>query len=204
MTTTYPFFTATVSLVIILSLLLTITPIHAAPPSLPQDPIPDHHQQQQQQQPQQSSDVKLPFEVLHGPNGTLASRSSLSTQPVSKITGGTSATSTSFKYFASVSFHGYVSCAASFISRRHLLTAAHCFYPASSVDVSTTTIKFNSVSRDTGTEIRLLRFTIHPSYNPVSMNYDIAVLELERDANTADIQILTLDDGTINRVGQMA
>ncbi|CAL8248740.1 unnamed protein product [Lota lota] len=102
----------------------------------------------------------------------------------SRIVGGQNAELGEWPWQVSLHFmaRGHV-CGASIISDRWLLSAAHCFKTSSPENHLTANWKAFSGLQDqakqAGAAVRTLKSIItHPSYNPMTYDYDIAVLEL--------------------------
>ncbi|XP_067119435.1 trypsin V-B-like [Centruroides vittatus] len=104
-----------------------------------------------------------------------------------RIVGGEDADVESFRFVAEILYTGIPFCAAFIITDKHVLTAAHCFYK----DGSRITYKLNRMLLVIGDynvmkldEVKhhmrvIYEAHIHPNYDDVSVDNDIAVLKFE-------------------------
>ncbi|KPL53157.1 hypothetical protein ABB55_13805 [Prosthecomicrobium hirschii] len=104
-----------------------------------------------------------------------------------KIIGGTVAPSGKWPFIAAlvqssqpIDWNGQF-CGASIIASQWILTAAHCVYDltnAADVQVLVGTQTLSTTSTSNGTRYTVDAYTIHPSYDPDSQDYDVAVIHL--------------------------
>lgn len=103
--------------------------------------------------------------------------------PTERVIGGTLTqwqTPTGFhaKFFLS----GRFVCAGTLITRRHILTAAHCNINANS------SVRLGGLKLLEGLELPIGRVTAHPDYQPATSRSDLAVVELGRDVSDAQMK----------------
>ncbi|KAG5668748.1 hypothetical protein PVAND_016675 [Polypedilum vanderplanki] len=106
-----------------------------------------------------------------------------------KIVDGTKSSIEKYPYIVSLEKinNPYYRCAGSLISEKHVLTAAHCVY---GVSKSKITVRVNSTFYGKGGKvISLKKIKIHPRYDLITDDYDIAVLELSENVNIRPIRL---------------
>ncbi len=130
-----------------------------------------------------------------------------------KLIGGTEAKAGDWPWMAALvyasepeSFDGQF-CGGALIDESWILTAAHCVYnPAQKkwkapgeVDV---VLGVHDLHRDSGDRIEVKRIIGHPDYDPVSMDGDIALLELDSPSTAPAIELFTGNSGQL--IGSMS
>ncbi|KAJ0396733.1 hypothetical protein ATCC90586_002171 [Pythium insidiosum] len=109
------------------------------------------------------------------------------------IVGGTEVPFGAKKYVVGLrrSANGTSTCGGSLITKRHVLTAAHCT-GVTWVSVGT---HYGSGGRD-GEQIRVLKKIIHPNYTPSLGSWDFMILELVRSSKFDPVKINVADPAT--------
>nr|ATU82938.1 secreted S1 protease protein [Pristhesancus plagipennis] len=98
-----------------------------------------------------------------------------------RIIGGKQADAHEFPWIATLSLNGTFYCGASLITRRHLLTAAHCLYGKRFTDIN---VGLGEHDRGTKHEpgavkqLKLRRATMHEGFSLSKIQHDIAIIEL--------------------------
>ncbi|KAI9559336.1 hypothetical protein GHT06_016125 [Daphnia sinensis] len=114
-----------------------------------------------------------------------------------KIVNGVPAAAGEFPYMTLLHLNGYL-CGGSLIGPSHVLTAAHCLYGHTLAEVSLFNVYVNTLSVSgggTGAVARGVKnFIIHPSYNPNTMDNDVALLVL--NSPITNIALVTLPSDT--------
>lgn len=114
--------------------------------------------------------------------------------PIPKIIGGSLVEPGNWPFMAALSFkdvspiYGQF-CGASLIKSNWILTAAHCVAELGAEEVDVV-IGRNQLSLSSGEIIPVSEIVVHKYYNPVTFDFDIALLKLERDASVEAIQTL--------------
>jgi hypothetical protein len=122
-------------------------------------------------------------------------------EPISKITGGTNANIADFPWQVFYE-SGNFTCGGSIISGDWIITAAHCTEDDSGnlIPVSQMDIIVGANNPRSGTEggtYAVSRVVRHPGYNPVSMENDIALLQLKTAinyTNAAPVRLVSVLD----------
>ena len=96
-----------------------------------------------------------------------------------------------YPYFALMNGDGL--CGAVLISKRFVLTAAHCVGADNDFEIGISQI-------NDGTEYRYKRVFVHPNYNDANVNSDIAIYELEQDVPD-NLNYIRLEQSPVNIVG---
>uniref|UniRef100_A0A1Q3FTA7 trypsin n=1 Tax=Culex tarsalis TaxID=7177 RepID=A0A1Q3FTA7_CULTA len=103
-------------------------------------------------------------------NGSIASEN--------RIVGGVQISIAEAPYQVSLQFFKVHLCGGSIISKRWIMTAAHCIVTSS---VSIYNVRVGSSKHASGGSLlRVKRIVVHPSYNDPGMDYDYALVELRR------------------------
>jgi len=134
---------------------------------------------------------------------SLSVSSTLATQRMARIIGGTPANSTAWPWMAGLvtkqsSTIAGVFCGASLVAKDWVLTAAHCVIDSNSnsFDVIINHAKLNG---STGERLTVDQIIIHPLYDDFDLTNDLALLKLSTPSTNTPIQILapfTFQDNT--------
>ncbi|KAL1483552.1 hypothetical protein MTO96_033108 [Rhipicephalus appendiculatus] len=98
------------------------------------------------------------------------------------IVNGTIVEKNQFPWMVFLKLHtpdGEASCGGSILTKRHILTAAHCTHDGD-VDLEKIEAFYGSNDKNRGKRLMVTKITRHPKYNPVTYPDDIAVLEVEK------------------------
>merc|ERR1712002_1436217 len=104
-----------------------------------------------------------------------------------KIVGGSSASEGQFPWQASLQRYGSHFCGGSLISTNHVMTAAHCAYSGTTVNLGSTNWHYPEQS------VSASYITSHPYHNSATFDYDFAVITLSSsvtlggDVDTIDL-----------------
>ncbi|KDR09772.1 Plasma kallikrein [Zootermopsis nevadensis] len=124
-----------------------------------------------------------------------------------RIVGGQVTKVNEFPWVVELMKRGKFYCAGSLITRRHVLTAAHCVDGYNAKDIRAVLGEHDRVSKtETVTvERKLARAIVYANFSILTFNNDIAVLELESPVElNATVRPACLPaDGTKNYVGRM-
>lgn len=97
-------------------------------------------------------------------------------QPSARIVNGYDARTDSTPFMVSIMRFGYHSCGGSLINHRTVLTAAHCLINTSSSQLK---VRVGSKHISQGGRIfNVQAFGVHPKFNTMTLNYDVAYLRL--------------------------
>jgi len=116
-----------------------------------------------------------------------------SNQISARIIGGTTSQADKWPWMAGLvsknALAASVFCGASLIAKDWVLTAGHCVsgQPAFSLDVI---INHAQLDATNGERIAVERIVIHPLYNPLTLDNDLALVKLKSSAQTAPVQLL--------------
>ena len=142
-------------------------------------------------------------------------------QARSKIYGGRQDTRSDVKWIGAVRRHPRTSnangtdrqyCAGTLVTRRWLLSAAHCFVNEDGSIIRPREIEvllaeknlLASRSRSRGEFLDVTRVVVHPSYDPESSRWDAALLRLSRSTRTNPIRIIGTSERRFWPVGKRA
>lgn len=118
---------------------------------------------------------------------------------ISRIVGGEAADNATWGWAVSISIAGQLLCGGSILSESWIISAAHCFDGFSASDI---VIHAGSIYRWAGTQKRnVSRLIMHDSYNSMTFENDIALLQLSKrllmdDSNVKAICLPSNDDTT--------
>ncbi|KAL7042172.1 hypothetical protein ACKWTF_001045 [Chironomus riparius] len=135
--------------------------------------------------------IRVGVSILN-PNGTLLTASRCKHKSVSLIVGGEEA----YRYeFPHQTLLGYMTgkgiqwaCGGSLISSKYVLTAAHCNYRRSLREIKFVKLGMLDRSQDDNDVFiyNVINKIIHPQYDRISFNNDIALLELDKDVKFSE------------------
>ncbi|XP_050503534.1 trypsin-1-like isoform X1 [Diabrotica virgifera virgifera] len=109
-----------------------------------------------------------------------------------KIVGGVESDIDFYPYQLSLQYLGLHSCGASLIAPTWVLTAAHCVYRVFTPFIS---IRAGATARQTGGEvIRVKKKFMHKLYDDKTIDYDIALLELQEPADPDYAEAVSLPE----------
>lgn len=105
-------------------------------------------------------------------------RAATSHSPSARIVNGYDAQAESTPFMVSIMRYGYHSCGGSLINHRTVLTAAHCLLQTTENMLK---VRLGSKHISQGGQIyQVERLEIHPRFNTITLNYDIAYLRLNQ------------------------
>jgi len=99
----------------------------------------------------------------------------------SRVIGGTTARQGAWPWQILMLFNGSPGCGGSIVNSRWIVTAAHCIYRKSARGIKIRVGEHNMRSREgTEVDIQAERIVQHPSYNPRTLDNDIALIKVNR------------------------
>ncbi|KAI9559289.1 hypothetical protein GHT06_016078 [Daphnia sinensis] len=128
------------------------------------------------------------------------------TEDIDQIVGGSQANPGEFPFMAALRYNGAFFCGGTLIAPSFILTAAHCLVnvPASSTSSLQVTLNTLAAGGGAGAEVRTIRrFVLHPSYNTVTKQNDIAIMALNAPVNNvAPVPLPFFSDAGTSYEGQ--
>nr|AYV99586.1 venom polypeptide [Dolopus genitalis] len=110
--------------------------------------------------------------------------------PEGRIIGGENGDISDFPYQLSLRIAGRHNCGASVISKRWVLTAAHCLEKILAIDI---TLRAGSTFSNTGGKIIPAdKLFMHPDYNSRWSDYDVGLIRTKTDLTGDNIEIVRL------------
>lgn len=103
-----------------------------------------------------------------------------------RIVGGEEAKEGEYPWLAALSRRGKFYCGGALISKKHVLTAAHCMYGMTPKDITVTMGVHNRSSSRWAPgriERKLAKVSVHERFDVSNFNNDIAILELSREVH---------------------
>ncbi|XP_034241784.1 trypsin-like [Thrips palmi] len=103
-----------------------------------------------------------------------------------RIVGGEEAKEAEFPWLAALARRGKFYCGGALITRKHVLTAAHCMYSMSPKDITVTMGAHNRSSSRWApgrVERKLSKVSVHERFDVSNFNNDIAILELDKEVD---------------------
>ncbi|KAJ5984258.1 trypsin-like protease-like protein 1 [Penicillium waksmanii] len=118
---------------------------------------------------------------------------------VNAIVNGTEATALDYPSIASLYRSGSFTCSGVIVGEHTVITTAKCVHGSVSAP-SRLNVRVGSAERTGGTILQIDKVSIHPSYNPSTMDWDYAVLHLSENAldvsGVATASLPSTDDAT--------
>ncbi|XP_012288932.1 trypsin 3A1 [Orussus abietinus] len=123
-----------------------------------------------------------------------------------RIVGGGVSGSREFPWVVIIRRENVYHCAGTLITRRHVVTAAHCLKNSVEGDFIIVPGETNRASDRPGVEHKVKTIYSHERFNPYDFNNDIAVMELETPVQlSSTVQTLCLPDNQyVDYTGRMA
>lgn len=144
--------------------------------------------------PKQSATNKLPHTLLAI---ALLCVSNISTaQVTAKIIGGNVADSNAWPWMTGLIFKNRASsfqgqyCGGSLISKQWVLTAAHCVQEQNKTTIDVV-INQPNLTINTGERLAIERIILHPLFNDITLDNDIALIKLNRPSRVTPIGLLS-------------
>ncbi|XP_053985491.1 chymotrypsin-1-like [Hylaeus volcanicus] len=117
--------------------------------------------------------------------------------PGTQIVGGSDAPIGKFPYQVSLQYNGHHFCGGSIISKRHILTAAHCMKAVPDIRKITVHVGINLLSQS-GAVYNVESATLHPNFSLHSDDNDVAVIRVNKNiAFNAKVKAIPLATGNV-------
>ncbi|MEZ4527614.1 MAG: trypsin-like serine protease [Desulfobacterales bacterium] len=116
----------------------------------------------------------------------------------SRIVGGREAATGEWPWMAALmhswssSYYSGQFCGGSLIHPNWVVTAGHCVWRKSPADVDVA-LNVHDLKNDTGERVNVKRIIVHPSYDNATLDFDIALLELEHSVSYETISPVSED-----------
>jgi len=120
--------------------------------------------------------------VPHSKEGKFNGALGCGTTETTRIVGGNSTRPLEFPWMVGLSFNKTWFCGGTLVSRKHILTAAHCTHEAESASIFIGTHDLYQVTHTIASNV----FYEHPYYDPKEIKNDVALIELPEEITIND------------------